>query len=102
MPFKVPKKKNSLTRKHSTHAYRLSHAHVPHLTHTKTRSRPGELFLPFPRLNLVRGVHPAYFHAVLGQFRGTIDHAETVLRTVTVPPPYLLHYLSYRPKNIYQ
>ena len=64
---------NSLTRKHSTHAYGFSHAHVPHLTRTETWSRPGGLFPPFPRLNLGRGVHSAYFHAVLGQFRGSIS-----------------------------
>ena len=33
----------------------------------------GGLFPPFPRLNLGRGVHPAYFHAVLGQFWGSIS-----------------------------
>ena len=59
---------NWLTRMHSTHAYGFSHAHVPHLTRTKTWSRPGGLISPFPRLNLGRGVHPAYFHAVWGSF----------------------------------
>ena len=63
---------NSLTRKHSTHAYGFSHAHVPHFTRTKTWSGPGRLFPPFSRLNLERGVHPVYFYAVLGQFRDGI------------------------------